>query len=295
MIYNHNLNYKISAIHNNSALIIKEYYMDFNKRIINIINNGKAVSRETHRILKQKLEKAGFHASDEFDPKGELIICIGGDGSFLRTLHQLDFPNIPIIGINTGHLGFFQDLSPHELDEFIFTYAKGKYRIDTIPIVEGIICTRNSCIEIVAINEIVVKGYKSTTVHLNLSLQDSFLQKFSGDGILIATPSGSTAYNYSLGGSIVDPSLNLLQITPMAPINSTAYRSLTSSLILPKGATVKIHTEYAYENSILVVTDGMEHRYNEIVEIQVKVSEMKVKVLRFKEYNFWNKVKEKFL
>ncbi len=268
-------------------------YQDY--RIINIVSNNRPLSLETARILKHKLEKNGFIVADTFDYNAELIICIGGDGSFLRTIHQYNFPDIPIIGVNTGHLGFFQALSPHDLDEFIFKYKKGDYKVSTINPVESTICTRTSCIEIMGINEIVIKGHKSTTIHLNLSLDESFLEKFSGDGLLISTPTGSTAYNYSLGGSIVDPRLNVMQITPMAPINTIAYRSFTSSIIVPRYSAIKIHPEYTYENSILFVTDGMEHRYNEIVEIQIKLSELNVKLLRLKEYDFWNKVKEKFL
>jgi len=146
-----------------------------------------------------------------------------------------------------------------------------------------------------AINEIVIKGDKSTTTHLNLSLDEGFLQKFSGDGILIATPTGSTAYNYSLGGSIVDPRLQLLQITPMAPINTTAYRSFTSSIVVPKYSTIKVQPEYTYEDSILIITDGVQHKHDSIVEVQIKLSELEIRILKLKGSNFWNKVKEKFL
>ncbi|KXG73587.1 NAD(+)/NADH kinase [Thermotalea metallivorans] len=264
-------------------------------RVINIVTNDRPISKETSRILKQKLEKNGFLIADTFDPKAELIICIGGDGSFLRTLHEYKFPDIPIVGVNTGHLGFFQELSPYQLDEFIFRYEKGDYIIQELHPVEALICTRNSCIEIMGINEITIKGAKSRTIHLNISLDDSFLEKFSGDGVLVSTPTGSTAYNYSLGGSIVDPRLDLLQITPIAPINTVAYRSFTSSLIVPRESMIKIHPEYTFENSIVVVTDGMEHKHNEIVEINLKMSEIKIKLLRLKNYDFWNKVKEKFL
>ncbi|SHK15313.1 NAD(+)/NADH kinase [Paramaledivibacter caminithermalis] len=264
-------------------------------QIINIVSNDKPVSKETARILRHKLIKNDFIVSEKFEPNANLIICIGGDGSFLRTLHKYNFPDIPVIGINTGHLGFFQDIAPHELDEFIFRYKKGDYVIDHIHPLEGLICTRNSCIEVLGINEIVIKGLKSTTIHLNLFLDQSFLEKFSGDGLLISTPTGSTAYNYSLRGSIVDPRLNLLQITPIAPINTVAYRSFTSSIIVPNYSTIKIHPEYTYENSVLIVTDGTEYKYNGIVEVLVKLSELKIKLLRFKEYSFWNKVKEKFL
>lgn len=264
-------------------------------RIINIVSNDRPISRETSRILKQKLEKNGYYIPEVFDLSADLIICVGGDGSFLRTLHEYHFPPIPIIGVNTGHLGFFQELSPYQLDEFIFRYEKGDYTLQEIQPVEALVCTKTSCIEIMGINEISIKGDKSRTVHMNISLDDSFLEKFSGDGILVATPAGSTAYNYSLGGSIVDPRLNLLQITPIAPITTTAYRSFTSSIIVPKESTIKIFPEYAFENSILIVTDGVEHRYNHIEEIYIKMSDLTCQLLRLNDYDFWNKVKEKFL
>ncbi|QXM05477.1 NAD(+)/NADH kinase [Crassaminicella indica] len=264
-------------------------------RIVNVVSNNRPISKETSRVLKHKLEKNGFFVPEEFDQNADLIICIGGDGSFLRTLHENNFPDMPIIGINTGHLGFFQELSPYQLDEFIFRYEKGDYIIQELHPVEALVCTKTHCIEIIGINEIAIKGDKSRTIHLNISLDDSFLEKFSGDGVLVATPTGSTAYNYSLGGSIVDPRLNLLQITPIAPITTTAYRSFTSSIIVPENSTIKIFPEYTFENSILIITDGMEYKHYEIEEIHLKMSDLRPKILRLKDYDFWNKVKEKFL
>lgn len=270
--------------------------MSINKaRVIHVVSNDKPLSKETSRVLKQKLEKNGFTIANEFDSHADLIICIGGDGSFLHTLHKYNFPTIPVIGVNTGHLGFFQELSPYQLDEFIFKYQKGDYILQELQLLEATICTKSSCFDFLAINEIAIKEANSRTIHLNISLDDNFLEKFSGDGILVATPAGSTAYNYSLGGSIVDPNLNLLQITPIAPINTTAYRSFTSSFIVPKKVVIRIHPEYTFQNSVTIVTDGTEHKYEEIVEIRIKMSEMKAKLLRLKSYDFWNKVKEKFL
>ena len=79
-----------------------------NQRIINVIANDKALSLETERVLIHRLEKNGFTVPAIFDNNAELIIIIGGDGSFLRTLNKYSFPDIPVIGINTGHLGFSQ-------------------------------------------------------------------------------------------------------------------------------------------------------------------------------------------
>lgn len=269
--------------------------MEEQSRIINVFANENAVSREIKRLLKQKLEKSGFFVPRELDMRAELIICVGGDGSLLHALNRYDFPEIPFIGINTGHLGFFQEIYPDQLDEFIFKYKKGDYSVQEFKTIGAYINSGTEKIRHRGLNEIVIRGDKSITAHLNISIGDSFVERFSGDGILVATPAGSTAYNYALGGSIVDPRLSLLQITPIAPMNTTAYRSFTSSLIVPPELSINIFPEYTSESTILVIVDGMEYRYQEMTDISINFSKTTVKMLRLENYDFWNKVKSKFL
>lgn len=264
-------------------------------RIINLFANDTILSRETRRLLKRKMEQSDFVVPRYYDPNAELIVCIGGDGSFLEALHKYKFPDIPFIGINTGHLGFFQELQPDLLDDFIFKYKHGKYQIQDLKTVKAIVRKGEESFEYKGLNEIIIKGERSRTVHLNLSIGGSFIERFSGDGILVATPAGSTAYNYSVGGSIVDPRLNLLQVTPIAPMNTTAYRSFTSSIILPPDLSIKIYPEYTKEQGLLIVPDGMEIMQKGIDEIQIEFSDSIVKLLRFENYDFWYKVKSKFL
>lgn len=264
-------------------------------RTINIFANDTVLSKDTKRLLKRKLEKSEFLVPREFDPNAELIICIGGDGSFLKTLHKFDFPDIPFIGINTGHLGFFQELHPDDLDEFIFRYKQGRYEMQHLKTVKAEVTAGNNRYEYKGLNEILIKGESSRAIHLNISIGDSFIERFSGDGILVSTPAGSTAYNYSLSGSIVDPRLSLLQVTPIAPMNTTAYRSFTSSLILPPDLSIRINPEYSGDKGLLIIPDGMEYRHEGPEEIFLEFSESIVKLLRFENYDFWSKVKSKFL
>lgn len=264
-------------------------------RKINIFTNDTVLSKDTKKLLKRKLEKSDFIVPREFTPDAELIICIGGDGSFLETLHRFNFPDIPFIGINTGHLGFFQELHPDDLDEFIFRYKQGRYEIQHLKTVKGVVTASDGRHEYIGLNEILIKGEKSRAIHLNISIGDSFIERFSGDGILVSTPAGSTAYNYSLGGSIVDPRLNLLQVTPLAPMNTTAYRSFTSSIILPPDLSIRINPESSGEEGLLIVPDSMEHLHEGVEEIYLEFSSFIVKLLRFENYDFWSKVKSKFL
>lgn len=264
-------------------------------RIINIFANNDSYSIEINNLLLRKLQKSGFIVPKQFNPAAELIISIGGDGAFLRTLHKYDFPDIPFLGINTGHLGFFEELEPDDLDEFIFMYKQNKFSIQNLKTVKAAFKEADKDHAYKGLNEIVIKGCGSSMIHLNISIGGSFIERFSGDGILVCTPAGSTAYNYSLGGSIVDPRLSILQITPIAPLNTTAYRSFTSSVLLPDDLSVIIHPEYHEKSDIMIISDGLEFKHCNIEEITLGFSDTSVRLMRFEHYDFWNKVKTKFL
>ena len=211
------------------------------------------------------------------------------------TVHDFDFTKTPIIGINTGHLGFFPEISPNHIDSFIKSYKNNDFLVQDISLLKANICTNNCNSHMYAINEVVVKGDKSRTIHLSLDVNGKHIQNFSGDGMIISTPTGSTAYNYAAGGSIVDPGLNLMQLTPLYPINTNAYRCFTSSIIFSSESIIKIIPEYRFEDSILIVIDGVEYRFNHMSNIEVSISDLKIKLLRMLDYEFWSRVSEKFL
>ncbi|MDO4720636.1 MAG: NAD(+)/NADH kinase [Peptostreptococcaceae bacterium] len=265
------------------------------KRKISVISGKNERSASVAQYVKDRLESHGFEVLTKHSLNAELMIAIGGDGSFLKAIHSNHFPLIPIVGINTGHLGFFQEILPNQINSFVEDYANGRYFIQQIHPVEALVCTKTSCIELLAINEFAVKSSRSRTVHLQLSVNGNPIEKFSGDGVIISTPTGSTAYNYSSGGSIIDPSLKTLQITPLSPINTNAYRSFTSSIVLPQDAVIRIVPEYRFENSVLIITDGTEHKYTQVTDISFRTSTMQLNLLRLNNYEFWKKVKEKFL
>lgn len=263
--------------------------------MITVFTNGMETSEKIVKLLCSKLERSGFSVVSEFSPDSELIMCIGGDGAFLAAVHEFDFPSVPFVGINTGHLGFFQEISPSQIDLFIENYKRRKFHIQHLKTVKACIAHDGESAEHVGLNEIIVKGRASTAIHLNISIGGSFIEYFSGDGILVATPAGSTAYNYSLGGSIVDPRLNLLQITPIAPMNTTAYRSFTSSILLPADLSFEVAPDYGDSHDIVICVDGAEYMYETVSHINICFSETLINLARFESYDFWNKVKAKFL
>lgn len=265
------------------------------KRKILIYSNDTDVSKKTAELLAKKLDQRGFAPTEKFGGDEELIVCIGGDGAFLEAIHKFEFPHIPFIGINTGHLGFFQEIMPEQLDEFIFNYTQGKYQLQPMSTVKGTIRQANGeTREIKGLNEIVIKSSDSRSIHLNISIGGSFIERFSGDGILVSTAAGSTGYNYSLSGAIVDPRLKMLQVTPIAPMNTTAYRCFTSSIMLPSELPLAVIPEN--QNPLIkIAVDGEEMLLRDVELIDIGFSATFVNLLRFEGYDFWSKVKAKFL
>ena len=263
--------------------------------LISLFTNETERSTDVELLLKDKLTQRGYRVTEGYDENAELLICIGGDGAFLRTMHRCNFPSTPIVGVNTGHLGFFQEVWPDDFDSFIADYERGNYTIQKLGTVMGIATAADGSTSThIGLNELAITGSKSYSIHFDLSIGGKPIERFSGDGILVATSAGSTAYNYSVGGSIVDPRLNLLQVTPIAPMNTTAFRSFTSSIMLPSDLTLGIVPEES-DKVIYITCDGIETGYSHLKEIEVRISDKSVNLVRFSDYDFWSKVKDKFL
>jgi probable inorganic polyphosphate/ATP-NAD kinase len=262
---------------------------------IYIKSNYNFSSKKVYHTLIDKLLKNGFEIMPKFDDSCDMVISIGGDGSFLKIVHELQYPKCIFTGINTGHLGFFQDALPSEIDNLINCIKTSNYEIQNIIPLKAIVTTGFRNFELHSINEFAIKGYKNKTVHINLSIDGNHIESFSGDGVIISSSTGSTAYNYSASGSIIDPRLNIIQVTPIAPLNSNAYRSLTSSIVLPFKSKVKITPENQYQNTTLFLADAIQFKYEKIQDIEISYSDYKIHLLRLEKYRFWKKVKEKFL
>ncbi|MEE0796293.1 MAG: NAD(+)/NADH kinase [Anaerovoracaceae bacterium] len=260
-----------------------------------IYTNDTDISRSIEKIFRKKLIRSGLTARGSYSEDIELIICIGGDGTLLRLVQDFGFPKTPIVGINTGHLGFFQEILPEKIDDFIFLYNQGRYSIQGLNGVSCSVRTDSGTARHLALNEITVKGMLTHPIHLNISINNSFIERFSGDGICVSTPAGSTAYNYALGGSIVDPRLSLLQVTPIAPMQNIAYRSLASGILLPANDKLTVIPCNDVDRTLSVTYDGMLAEYEGVTELSMQLSRKKINLVRFDDYQFWEKVKSKFL
>ncbi len=261
-----------------------------------VYRNNKELSIEVYNNLLSILKKMNFTLRKDYDASLDLIICIGGDGTFLSFIHRLGFPSAPVISINTGHLGFFQEAMPDEAEHILDCFINGDYKIQTIKTIEAHIETAKDTYVRNGINEVLIRGPFSHVSQYRVSIKDTQIQDFSGDGILVSTPVGSTAYNYSLGGALVSPDLDVLQITPVAPMNTNAYRCFHSSILLPADETITVSGMGRSENGTVMLSfDGRTHEFTNVRQIRIKQSDKDIHLVRFADYDYWKKLKSKLI
>lgn len=256
---------------------------------IKLFSNGNEKSEEIKNKLIKLLITNNFEISDDYD----LAIAIGGDGSFLRMVKDTNFnSNVYYVGINTGTLGFLQEIKPDKLNEFVSSLNTDDFKVDNIGILETRIKRKNKIYKHYSLNELVIRESNLNVFISNIKVGGIPLETFAGDGLLISTSVGSSAYNMSLRGSLVYNTLHTIQITPIAPLNSRAYRNLLNSVILPE----KKHIELIpIKKDILVTFDGENVKYENVSRVECFVKNKKLKFLRMKEYDFISIVNEKFL
>ena len=261
------------------------------KKVKLFVNNNEK-SLEVAKTIKEKLEKKNFKIVEE---DYEIAIAIGGDGSFLRMIKETAFNEDCIyVGINAGTLGFAQEINLDEIGGFIKSLEQEDYKIEEIGIAEIEIKTPDSISKQLSLNEIVIRDLELNTANLRIAVEQVLLENYVGDGILISTSFGSTAYNLSFGGSIVYNTFHTLQITPIAPLNNKSYRNLMNSVIIPSNNEVTVSPE-SRTKDLLITIDGDNNEYKNVEEVSVKAEGRTIKVFRKKDYNFINKINNKFL
>lgn len=259
---------------------------------VKLFVNNNIKSRKAAKTITEVLKKKKFEiVDDDFD----LGIAVGGDGSFLRMIKDSNFDSDAFyVGVNAGTLGFAQDVSLTEINKFIDHLSKGKFTYEQIGVQEVEITTNNSISRFYSLNEIVIRDEELNTAGLDVYVDDILLEKYTGDGLLIATSFGSTAYNLSFGGSVVYNTFDTLQITPIAPLNNKSYHSLINSVIIPSNKVIKL-LPTRNRGDLVITVDGDNNFYNNVSKIETSMKQKSIKVIRKEDYNFIQKINDKFI
>lgn len=256
---------------------------------VKLFSNHTSYSKPIEEELLKLLQEYNFEISEDFD----LGIAIGGDGSFLQMVKQTNFNSNPFyIGVNTGTLGFLQEIKPNKLEEFVKSLNENNYKFDEIGVLETTIIQNNENKKYYSLNELVIRDLNLSVFKSEIFIDKVKLESFAGDGLLITTSVGSSAYNMSLNGALVYNTLHTIQINPISSLNTSAYRNLLNPIILPQEALVELIPQ---KQNITVMIDGEISRIENVSKIECTVKDKKLKFLRMKEYEFINIVNEKFL
>jgi NAD+ kinase len=248
---------------------------------------SRALSEEFHALARTK----GFTVN-ETSP--DIVVSIGGDGTLLQAFHRFknQIERVSFIGIHTGHLGFYADWKKDELSELLNLMGSSEPRKVVYPLLQIEITTPKGKTEFLALNEFTLKSVDGTLVAA-LHINDEPFEMFRGDGIVISTPSGSTGYNKSLGGAVIHPSLEALQIAEIASINNRVYRTLGSSVILPKHHHCDIVPDP--EEELFIGIDHLVMQMSDVSTITCRVADSKITFARYRPFPFWNRVREAFI
>lgn len=244
-----------------------------------------AISKEE---IVNKLNELGL-IYDEIDP--DLVICLGGDGTFLRAFHLYEKSNALFIGINEGNLGFLCDFSIDELDSLYqlienndFSNIK-EYRLLELKGLDK---------PIFALNELRIESNDGGTISFHVLINNEYLEKLTADGICFSTSIGSSGINKNLGGACISPNLEIIQITEKTPMNNKFYSSLRSSLVLNKDSKIvlsnisKKRFFIHYDNKSISVIDFKD-------DLEVFLSNKKISVLKNTNLDYINKLNDAFI
>ncbi|MBM7554015.1 NAD kinase [Thalassobacillus pellis] len=258
-----------------------------------ILSKGDDKSNNLCAKIKSYLTEFELEYNEEVP---DLVISVGGDGTLLEAFHQYvhRLDQTAFIGIHTGHLGFYADWMPSELEKLIIEIAKTPFQVVEYPLLEVIIRPKNGGEEsrYLALNECTIKTSEGSVV-FDVEIKGDHFETFRGDGLCISTPSGSTAYNKALGGAILHPSLEAIQIAEMASINNRVFRTIGSPLILPGHHTCLLKP--LHDKSFMITVDHITHTYKDVKSIQFRVGKEKVRFARFRPFPFWKRVRDSFV
>lgn len=219
--------------------------------------------------------------------KADFLITIGGDGTLISTVRRsFDF-DIPILGVHAGNLGFLADLSIDELDSFVQKIIKGQYRVDDRAVIEATVIKDSKEVKMYAFNDVVLTRTRvSNMIHVETLVDSKAFNTYYGDGVIVSTPSGSTAYNLSAGGPVMFPMSDVFALTPICP------HSLTQRpVVLPGKFPIEMKTS---EERALIIIDGQDMHELELGEsVHIKLATKTVKLIHKEEYSYFDVLKEK--
>jgi NAD+ kinase len=278
------------------ALIGNTYQAEKSRYLVTIIEELRkygveiVVEREFLTFITNELDvmNGELKAFDKLDFSADLCISIGGDGTFLKAASYVEGKEIPILGINTGHLGFLADVLPDEIEEACACISQGNYDVEHRGVIEvrcnGALCAQHPY----ALNEVaVLKHDNSSLIGIEAKIDGGLLNHYMADGLIVTTPTGSTGYSLSVGGPILAPMSGTLCISPVA-----SHSLNTRPVVVTDNVCIEMSVESRSHHYLLAI-DGRSESHPCTDIITVTKAPFKIGVAKIKRKNFYDTLREK--
>ena len=237
---------------------------------------------------KMDIQVSGVFEGDDFE--ADMVLSMGGDGTFLKAASYVGKKNIPILGINTGRLGFLADISPEEMEETFEDIYRKNYKVEDRSVLqvfsESQFLKGYPC----GLNEIaILKRDSSSMITIHTSINGAYLTTYQADGLVIATPTGSTAYSLSIGGPIIVPHSKTIAITPVAP-HSLNVRPI----VVNDDCEITLDVESRSHN-FLVAIDGRSETCREGTRLTIRKADYHIKIVKRPNHVFFHTLRNKMM
>lgn len=258
-----------------------------------LVGNSTEKSQKTLLELTALLQTKGF----QFDEKNpEIVISVGGDGTLLKAMHlyETGLGKLRFVGVHTGHLGFYTDFTNAELDKVVAALeAEESDQAIHYPLLKILVKFQDGSQKLhYALNESTIRR-TSKTLMADIKVSDFLFEKFRGDGLSVSTPTGSTAYNKSIGGAVLHPHVEAMQMAEIASLNNIVYRTLGAPMIVAKKDSIVICPEDVEDYSVTV--DQLIFNYEKIDSIEYSMDGKTIAFANCAHTSFWERVRNAFI
>ena len=246
--------------------------------------------KDQTKNIGKKIPQSAFLKNETLCKRSDMIISIGGDGTMLATAFHAQFYDKPVFGINLGKLGFLVEANINQMDTLISEIKNNRFSIEERMVITGI-CKGHKIEKLYAINDIVIdKGGWPKMIDLKITVNNEYVTTIAADGLIIATPTGSTGYSLSAGGPIVSPLANVFTLSPISPHSLTVR-----PLVLPDNQIITIQTDSLHKE-VQVNCDGQRvFAFTPPLEIEIRKSERPLKLVHTSLTNYYETLRTKLL
>ena len=252
------------------------------------------LERDLKKQLESKLTSVRnckvFDSHKDLKSGIDLMISLGGDGTFIESVGYVRDSNVPILGINTGRLGFLANISKEDIQNRLQMVHEKKYEFQLRSLLR--ISTEENLfgVDNFALNEVTIhKKDTSSMITVHASLDNKYLNSYWSDGLIVSTPTGSTAYSLSCGGPIVTPGCKVHILTPIAPHNLNVR-----PMVVPDHMPIRISVE-GRERKYLISIDGKSMNIRNRTEVLIEKAEFMINVIKFEDNNFLDTIRNKMM